>query len=188
MPKARLPGQAAPLARKLSAGPSRLAPTWFRATYPVSPLLDPATGELLLPAGGERIEVRLPLDGEPFAGCRPIYAPMTPLMVTAGGGCQEQDGRTWSLRSAPATYAQAQAYCSGLTQGGVTGWRLPTDTELYGVTGAAKAGTFFAFPTSGVYAWTTNNWFGAGRITRDLGTGGFAVTAETALAATVCVR
>jgi hypothetical protein len=159
------------------------------ASYPVSPLLDPTTGGLLLPAGGESIEVRLPSDGEPFAGCRPIYAPVTPLMVTAGGGCKDPaTGRTWSLRSVPANYAQAQAYCSGLTQGGVTGWRLPTDTELSGVASAAKAGTFFAFPTSGVQAWTTNNWFGAGRVTRNLGTGGFGVTAETALAAAVCVR
>ena len=159
------------------------------AAYPISPLIDPATGGLLLPAGGEQIEVRLPSDGASFAGCRPIYSPVAPVMVTAEGGCQEQDtGRVWSLRSPPVTFAQAQAYCSGLTQGGVTGWRVPTDGELSSVTGAAKAGTFFAFPTSGVRAWSTRSWFGAGRVTRDLGTGGFAVTAETALAAAVCVR
>ena len=159
------------------------------AAYPISPLLDPATGGLLLPAGGEQIEIEIPSDGVPFAGCRPIYAPVSPVMFTAGGGCQEQaTGRTWSLRSPPATYAQAQAYCAGLTQGGVTGWRLPTDEELYGVTGAAKAGTFFAVPTSGVRAWSSKNWFGSGRVTRDLGNGGFGVTSETALAAAVCVR
>jgi hypothetical protein len=159
------------------------------AAYPISPLIDPASGGLLLPAGGEQIEVRLPSGGAPFAGCRPIYAPVTPVMATAGGGCKEQaTGRIWSLRSAPATFAQAQAYCAGLTQGGVTGWRLPTNDELYGVSGAAKAGTFFAFATSGVQAWTTMSWYGAGRVTRDLGTGGFGVTAETALAAAVCVR
>ncbi|HSF40097.1 MAG TPA: hypothetical protein VLT87_09910 [Thermoanaerobaculia bacterium] len=159
------------------------------AAYPISPLIDPATGGLLLPAGGEQIEVRLPSDGTPFAGCRPIYSPVTPVMVTANGGCQDQaTGRIWSLRSPPATYAQAQTYCSGLTQGGVTGWRLPTDAELSSVAGAAKAGTFFAFPTSGVQAWSTGAWFGAGRVTRNLGTGAFGVTAETALAAAVCVR
>ena len=66
--------------------------------------------------------------------------------------------------------------------------RLPTDAELITVTTAAKAGTSFAFPTSGVYAWTTNNWFGAGHITRNLATGGFGVTGDTSPASAVCVR
>ena len=147
------------------------------ATDPVAPLIDPATGALILPAAGEQISVGLPSNGTPFAGCLPTYAPMTPVLATANGGCRDQEsGLTWSLSSPPATYAQAQTYCAGLSQGGVTGWRLPTDTELITVTTAAKAGTSFAFPTSGVYAWTTNNWFGAGHITRNLATGGFGVT------------
>jgi hypothetical protein len=158
------------------------------ATYPVAPLIDPATGALLLPAAGEQISVDLPSSGTPFAGCLPIYAPTAPVLATANGGCQDPDtGLTWSLSSS-ATYAQAQGYCAGLSQGGVTGWRLPTDTELITVTTAAKAGTSFAFPTSGVYAWTTFNWFGAGHITRNLATGGFGVTGDTSLASAVCVR
>ena len=159
------------------------------AAYPVAPLIDPATGGLLLPAAGESISVRLQSGEAPFAGCRPLYAPGTPAMVTAGGGCQEQDsGRVWSLAAAAVNYAQAQAYCAGLAQGGVGGWRLPADDELIGAANAAEAGTYFAFPTSGVAAWTTRSWSGTSRVTRDLSTGGLYVTAETALATAVCVR
>lgn len=159
------------------------------AIYPVAPLIDPSSGALMLPAAGEQISVRWTSGGAPFAGCRPIYAPVTAVMTTADGGCKDlTTGLVWSLPSPPATFAQAQAYCAGLTQGGAGGWRLPTDNEILGVVGAGKAGTFFAFPTSGVGAWTTSAWFGASHITRELGSGGFGVTSDTSTAAALCVR
>lgn len=38
----------------------------------------------------------------------------------------------WSNRRTAATWANASTHCSTLTYNGVTGWRLPTTTELVG--------------------------------------------------------
>jgi hypothetical protein len=153
----------------------------------VAARIDPATRAVVLPAGGETVTVRLPVNAPPFAGCRPLTGGGTPAMITDGGGCREvSSGLTWSIGSPPLTYAAAQAYCAGLTEGGVTGWRLPTYDELSSVAGA-KAAAYFALVTKNVTAWSTTGWFGYMQ-TRNLDTGGWDLTWPTSTAVGVCVR
>jgi hypothetical protein len=79
-------------------------------------------------------------------------------------------------------------HCHALTQGGYSDWRLPLETELTGITGAARAGTYFAFPTNAV-AWSSTTWDATYAVTRDLtgGNRGYGNKA-TGLSRTLCVR
>jgi RNA polymerase sigma factor (sigma-70 family) len=70
----------------------------------------------------------------------------------------------WQRTVAPGTYtfAQAKAYCGGLTLAG-GGWQLPTRIQLMSIVDTATAGPAIdtaAFPdTPAEYFWTSSPWF-----------------------------
>ena len=84
----------------------------------------------------------------PTAVNPPVAAPSNWVDVTTvGPNLTLQDPRTglsWSNRRPDATWQGAIDHCSALTYNGVSGWRLPTQTELmnayeHGIKIAAKA-------------------------------------------------
>ena len=82
----------------------------------------------------------------------------TPAPTALPAGYVSEGGLTWMpVSSTPYTYAQATALCAG-TINGQTGWRLPTLTELSGLTPPIAFGTYAAGGLYGSGAMNGQGW------------------------------
>jgi len=102
--------------------------------------------------------------------CAPDYPvwgiePLTPAGLTDNGDQTVSDsltGRTWQKADSGGTsnWADAKAYCQGLTLAGFSNWRLPTRTELLTITDFNKVGpavaAVFVPSTSSTYYWSAS--------------------------------
>jgi hypothetical protein len=83
---------------------------------------------------------------------------VTPALAASPAGYVSQGGLLWMPVSfTPYTYAQASALCAG-TINGQTGWRLPTITELTGLTPPIVMGTIATVGLYGSGAMNGQGW------------------------------
>ncbi|MBQ4438903.1 DUF1566 domain-containing protein [bacterium] len=72
-----------------------------------------------------------PCDQNPCAAITNSVCTATDAKFSCSGGTDPETGLTWSARaSSTMTWSNAGTYCNNLTEGGLSGWHLPTISEL----------------------------------------------------------